>query len=414
MLKFRKSEGLRRGALVAGAADQAVVSLYSLVSLVIAARSLEPAQLGVFTSALVVYQVLIVVARALHGEPLVVLASDRGSAKSARKMLVASVFSSIPLSAIGALVFVASSSGLWRAIAVCFLFAPLIVGYDSLRYTFIATLTTQRLLAMDSLVVLTQTLVLLLVFSQGDDVVTALMAISGVYLVPLLVALVRSGGIGREALSWYSDSKRYGLSFFTESIWGALLQWALVFAIAQFAGLAEAAAFRSIVVIYGVTNVVTNFLRSTVLAAIVKRGRLYLSMAARDGGIMVAMIGLTITASCLVLLSLSPSFGAVLLGATWPLAVPYILIGAFTRFSAAVESVPGVLLRAARATWSVVRLRVAVGLASLCVCPLATALWGVNGAFYSMATMSWVLSLSLSILLIARLKRQKVENSDMF
>ncbi|OCW84609.1 hypothetical protein A8M60_09765 [Nocardia farcinica] len=196
------------------------------------------------------------------------------------------------------------------------------------------------------------------------------------------------------------------MSFFAESIWGALLQWILVFAIAHYAGLAEAAAFRSIVVIYGVTNVVTNFLRSTVLSFIVNRGRVTATRALRDAGIMVSAIAVTIGVSALVLLSISDSIGVFFLGDTWPLAAPYIALGALTRLSAAIEAVPGVLLRAARVTWAVVRVRVIVGVVSLGVCSWATWMWSVEGAFYSMALMSWVLTISLAALLVVRLRRE--------
>lgn len=394
----------RGRALVAGAADQAVVSFYGLATLIIAARNLAPVELGVFTSALVFYQVLIVVSRALNGEPLVVLAGD-GDMGNRSRMLIASVLAALPLSAVGSIAFVLSESVFWRAILICLICAPLIVGYDALRYTLVAELRTQRLCILDALVVTFQILVLSVVLAYGDSVVLALLGISLVYSVPLIFALATARCPRTELFSWYSISKEYGLSFFTESIWGALLQWVLVFAIAHYAGLAEAAAFRSIVVIYGVTNLVTNFLRSTVLSVIVNRGRVTPARAVRDSVLMCAAIALTIGASALVLLSLPDSFGELLLGDTWALAAPYILLGALTRLSAALEAVPGVLLRAARVTWAVVRVRVVVGVVSLAVCSWATWLWNVDGAFYSMTLMSWMLILALSALLIVRLKR---------
>lgn len=403
MLEVRVKKSRRGRALIAGAADQAVVSFYSLAALVVAARHLAPEQLGVFTSAMVVYQVLIVVARSLNGEPLVVLISDSVGGDYERRALVGSVISSLPLSVLGGVLFVCADSSFWQAIAVCLMCAPMIVGYDTLRYRFIATLGTDRLLLMDVAVVFSQVAALSAILTLTDDSSLALLGISLVYLVPLSVSLCLYRVSIGHALSWYRTSREYGLSFFFESIWGAILQWVLVFAIAHYAGLAEAAAFRSVVVIYGVTNVVTNFLRSTVLSVIVSRGGLTTSVALRDGAIMSGLIALTIMVSALILVLMPDSVGRLLLGETWPLAAPYILIGALTRFSAAIEAVPGVLLRAARATWSVVRVRVVAGVLGLCVCPLATIVWGVYGAFYSMAVMSWVLSLMLAWLLVSRL-----------
>lgn len=416
--------GPRARAMVFGAGDQAVVSLASFLFLVIAARYLDTAELGLFAGAMVFYQALTAMARSVTGEPLVVLCGDKSGGSKGngdngnghngngdndidtgdlrRAVVWVSLIVPLILAVLGGIGFAVIDNRLVQICCLCLVVSPIILGYDTLRFVYISRLDTASLLLLDVVVAIAQLSLLAATLAGGGSADQAILVMFAAPVVPLVIHLIRGGLPLHPLRRWVTTARPYLGSFFYESVWGALLQWALVFVIAAVSGVADVAAFRSVIVIYGLTNVVTNYLRSVVLSHIVTRGRLTRADIGTDTIGMTATIAVTIGTSMLILLMLPDSLGRALLGDTWAHAAPFILIGGLARFSAAMEAVPGVLVRAARQTWSVVRVRTMVGALALIVCPLGAWLGSVTGAFVAMIVMSWVLIASLFALLFSR------------
>ncbi|GAC68477.1 hypothetical protein [Gordonia soli] len=393
-----RGKGVR---LVYGAVDQSIVSFTSFVLLIVGAQFLAPVDLGVLATAMVFYQVMIAVARAVTGEPLLVLrwTDPAREADVRRSMMGASLLGSLPIAGVGAVMLMTASNSLVEAVGVCLAFAPVILAYDALRFDYISRLENRALSGIDGGVALCQCIGMAIALHFGSAPPLALAIALAPQSVPLAIYFTRSRPRRTDLRTWFTAARRYAPSFLYESVWGALLQWFLVFFVVIFAGLAEAAAFRAIVVVFGVTNVVTNYLRSTALSHITRRGELTAHSARLDAVWMAMAITLTVGASMVALLAIPDSWGHRILGDTWSMATEFVVVGALARVSAAFEAIPGVLLRAVRETWSVVCVRTAVGLAALVVCPLTVAIGGVAMGFVSLAVMSWVLTLSLSVLL---------------
>ena len=393
-----------------GILDQAVLSLSSVVFLVIAANVYSPGALGVFTAATLLYQMATVVLRAFSGEVLLVL--DRGSeleAKAdARWCVQFSATVSLMFVPVGVfLLFV--GGGISTGVGACLCILPGIAVQDTLRHVLIRDGRISEAFRLDLMVVGTQVALLVLVVAAGLPPWAAILALG---VSPTVFGVVRAWRLGgRPSLHgskmWRKQSKRFGNTFGFESIWGAFVQWATLLATIHWGSLADSAAFRSVIVLFGVTNVVTNFLRSTFLSHVVRQGALSGRLVVKNSIFMFVLIGVTVGSSLFVLSVIPDRWGSALLGDTWPVASGYLVVGAVARFAAASESVPGVLLRALKVTWSAARVRSAVGIATIVVAPVSVAVGGVIGGFIGLTCMSLVLVVLLFCLVGVSLRDKK-------
>ena len=399
-----------RRTLALGFVDQAVVAFGSLALLVLAARMFGSDDLGVFVSALTTAQIGVVIVRSLTGEVLLILDDDVYNSEvriESSFLQFCFVTSLVPVSVGVTLITLGSGPILVGFGAGLVLLLPFVLQ-DTLRYLLIRRGDVGELCLVDLCILVGQLIFITICTSRGLPVLGVIL-LAG--CVPAVIAIARLSkflhfDFVRGTFRWLRISFSYSGAFAVEAIIGALVQWLSMFSVAYFSSIEEAAAFRSVIVIFGITNVVLAFLRSSVLRYVVSGGRLTSVRAVRSAAALTGFVSLTIGASYLLLASLPNSVGESLLGPTWVSASALLAVGALSRFSAALATIPGVLLRAARVTWPATTVRLSVSALSLVSVPLAIYHSGAEGGFIAMAVFSLAMALALSALIPRSIRRQ--------
>ncbi|WP_152975354.1 hypothetical protein [Rhodococcus rhodochrous] len=394
--------------LVIGLANQGVVSLGSLLLLIVVARNYPSADVGTFSIGLLTVQVGIVVVRSFSGEALIVMESrgPNSVADDCRRCLQFSATTTLPVAAVGGvgLVF---CGGVVQAICAALVALPGVAVQDAVRHVLLRKGRLICASAIDTIVVSAQILLLFCCARvEIEPWVLVLMAAVPSYAV-VVGRLIRdrSGFSVEGAKLWRSRSKHLADGMAFEAILGALVQWLTVLAVARFGSLSDAAAFRAVITIYGITNVVTNFLRSHYLAYMARTIRFGSTELVRCSIEMSILTLVTVSVSYAVLSWIPDEVGFQLLGATWALAVPYLALGALSRLTAGITTVPTVILRVLRAPWRAAAARVVLGVVTLGVAPTAVLIGGAEGGFVALSVMSVVLALALSYLALAEFRR---------
>lgn len=396
--------------LLVGFVNQGVISLGTLLMLVFAARGYSSEALGLFSVGVLTYQILIVIFRALTGETLIVLprAGRREEKELAARCL--QFAGTAPLALIVPGVFgLLLASGVWQVVCAALLIVPGLALQDALRHVYLRRKQVGVACAVDVLVVAAQLGIVW--FGAGQDVPPwSLILLLGVptFLIGYFRSFLDRAGVSvRGSREWRRSSRELGDGFVFEAGLGAFVQWLTLLSVAHFGSLPEAGAFRAVITIYGVTNVVTNFLRSHYLAQLAHGGELDRARMRRSTVEMVALTGGTVLFSYGVLELLPESLGEKLLGETWTLAVPYLLLGAINRFAAGLTSVPAVFLRVLRMPWDAARTRILISVVTLIAAPLSVAVGGATAAFVTMSIMSLVMVLALSRVIVRGRKKRE-------
>ncbi|QPG47452.1 MULTISPECIES: hypothetical protein [unclassified Rhodococcus (in: high G+C Gram-positive bacteria)] len=398
----------RTGQLAIGLVNQCLVSLGSLVLLIVAARSFPSAELGTFSIGLLTVQVGIVVVRSFSGEALIVMEarSPGDIADDCRYCLQFSATTCIPIAALGIL-GVVFGDGVVQAVCAAFITLPGVAVQDALRHVLLRRGKVGTASAIDAVVVFAQVVLLAFGVNAGMQpwILVLLIGVPAYVVVVIRSLRDRSGFSLEGSRRWRSRSKHLADGMAFEAILGALVQWLTLLAVAHFASLAEAAAFRAVITIYGVTNVVTNFLRSHYLAYMARSIRVGARELVCSSVEMSVLTVVTVLVSFGVLSWLPDDIGYQLLGATWALAVPYIGLGALSRLSAGLTTVPTVILRVLRAPWRAATARVVLSIVTLAVAPAAVVTGGAEAGFAALSVMSLVMVLVLSVLACGEFRR---------
>jgi O-antigen/teichoic acid export membrane protein len=321
-----------------GVGDQAVSSLTNFALLVVAARSLDPAEFGALAIALAAYGIALGITRALCGEPLAVCysaTSVQRVSSEARGALATAAAAGVTCGCVSALVGVVLGGALGTALIVLAVVIPGLVIQDTWRFAFFAMGRARAACANDVVWLLALGLLLVAVGSRSLTAVLLAWGLGGSIAAIVAIAQARfvpdprriGGWLRRHAHLW----PRYVMEFLTVTAgWQAAL-----LGLGVIAGLAAVGALRAGQVLLGPLNVA--FL-AVPLVAVPESARLWRAgrgSPARHG----AWVSATLASLALVwglLVALIPDeVGQDLLGASWtaarsllaPLVVVMVLMG---------------------------------------------------------------------------------------
>lgn len=195
---------------------------------------------------------------------------------------------------------------------------------------------------------------------------------------------------------------------------GALAGYTVVVILAVFVSPAEVAAFRATLIVYGVANLVINFLRTQVLR------ELHLDMLdtvgrlSRTSAKLSIPVAATIVAMLSVLLLLPQQIGEIILQDTWLLVSALLIPGAINRFAAGLSIVPTITLRIQGITWRATMIKIGILFVSLIIGPIGAIYAGAAGALIADAiayalTAGFLFALSVRQVRKARLIREHEE-----
>jgi len=166
----------------------------------------------------------------------------------------------------------------------------------------------------------------------------------------------------------------------------------------------EVAAYRATVVVFGVSSLVLNFLRTQVLRELrvdmidSVNGVLRISMR-----LLVPVI-VTIVGMLGALLVMPEWMGNALMRDTWILVGALIIPGAISRLFAGFSTIPTITLRVQGVTWKATVIKICVLSSSLIIGPAAALYAGAAGALYADALAYGLTSILLFALSIRRAK----------
>ncbi|MBM4724617.1 hypothetical protein GS439_21645 [Rhodococcus hoagii] len=400
----------RTARLVVGFINQGVVSLGSLLVLIFAARGYSSSTLGVFTIGAATYQVIVVVSRSLTGEALLVLkpGSEVEESRLRRNCLSYAVTVPLGLGIVGA-VGCSLFSGAAQAVAAALAVSPALIVQDTLRHVLLREKRLLASCAADCIVVGSQVAIVAYGAAQGFDPWLLLILLGApAAVVGYGRAFFSGAGFSiRESRDWRRSSRYLSGGLVFEATLGALVQWLTLMSVAHFGSLAEAAAFRAVMSIYGATNLVTSYLRSHYLAQLVEHGLSSVRDIWKSVLEMVALSFATVFGMYFALMVLPDSVGVELLGETWIAAAPLFALGAINRFCAASTTIPAVLLRALQAPWRAAKTRVVLGMLNIVAAPIAIAFGGARLGFVVLSVMSVLMTV-----LLLRICRQEFVKVD--
>lgn len=406
--------GSAKGRLFLGLIDQGIVSANGLLTFVIAAQFLLPTELGHYSFGLATCLLIVSLSRAICGEPLLVRSvgphQGRPSiARDTRAMLgltvVIGLASAVLCSAIGLGGYAVgiAGDGISRPFVAAAVAAPGLVLQDSLRYCFIAQKKTGALVINDTL-----TLVLGAAAVASAGLVTsdssAMLAAWGLAsLVIGLGTLICTATLPslKNSGTWLKATWRSSSAYFTENAMGALASYTIVVILAVFVAPAEVAAYRATLLVYGVANLVINFMRTQILRELRPSMLDTVRGLSQTSGKLVLPVVFTIVVMLGALLLMPQELGELLLQDTWLLVSALIIPGALNRLAAGLSIVPTITLRIQGIAWRATIIKMVVLAISLVLGPLGALYAGAAGALVADA-ICYALTAGLLFLLSVR------------
>ncbi|MUK02263.1 hypothetical protein GM708_10195 [Vibrio cholerae] len=279
-------------------------------------------------------------------------------------------------------------------VAAC---VPVFVLADLVRYYLIGTRRDMRLLVFDVVYVCANVIVIYLSadITNQPDKTFWWWAATAFFVTTIGIVWCGCFPTFKRSAGWARDHWSSGSAFTVEATLGAALGYLIVLILAIFSTEQDVAAFRTAVAIFGLSSLVINFLRTTVLREFSSS-----SLSGTVEGQVGKMLLLTLIAvsfSYVLLTSLPENIGRGLFGETWVFVAPLFLVAAVNRFAASMSTIPSVLLRALGVSWRVTRLRMWVALVSLGLGPVGAYYAGAAGAFVAEAVAYAILTFALVV-----------------
>lgn len=392
---------------VAGLGAQVFSSLNSFLIIIISARFLELGVHGHFVFGVALCQIVLSLVRALCGETVVVL-STRGDDTTDD----AAFSSAIVASAIGGVVCLLTAI-VWAEyrsalIATAFVGIP-VCAMDVLRYCAIAEKRSELLLFSDFLVFVGTT-VGLLVVGQVAASPSAFLAVWGVSCLLVSMLLVWQLDIRpvsfRATLDWLAINFPRSSAFFAEAALGATAGVAILAVMAIVTDSEQVSIFRTALTIMGVTSLINNFMRSTVLRELspdLLRNKTYVIRVFFG---MTAVVTLVIVVFGLCIWLAPNSLTAAIFGANFVAIVPVLLPAIIHRVCASCSTIPTIFLRAQGITWQATRFRFVVVAIGIIVGPFGAYLGGAHGALIGDMITYLTLFVGLSALVMYTANKQ--------
>lgn len=392
---------------VAGLGAQVFSSLNSFLIIIISARFLELGVHGHFVFGVALCQIVLSLVRALCGETVVVL-STRGDDTTDD----AAFSSAIVASAVGGVVCLLTAI-FWAEyrsalIATAFVGIP-VCAMDVLRYCAIAEKRSELLLFSDFLVFVGTT-VGLLVVGQVAASPSAFLAVWGVSCLLVSILLVWQLDIRlvsfRATLDWLAINFPRSSAFFAEAALGATAGVAILAVMAIVTDSEQVSIFRTALTIMGVTSLINNFMRSTVLRELspdLLRNKTYVIRVFFG---MTAVVTLVIVVFGLCIWLAPNSLTAAIFGANFVAIVPVLLPAIIHRVCASCSTIPTIFLRAQGITWQATRFRFVVVAIGIIVGPFGAYLGGAHGALIGDMITYLTLFVGLSALVMYTANKQ--------
>ncbi|MHA6797148.1 hypothetical protein ACVGVM_27085 [Pseudonocardia bannensis] len=252
-----------------------------------------------------------------------------------------------------------------------------------------------------------QPVLILVAGAMSGEAYAAVIAAAGVVaslvLAAIAVRLVRidlAGGI-----RWLHLHSSMGSAYFLEVLSGALSGYSLMVFLDIFSGPVAVAAYRATVSLYGLTSILINFARVTILRDLVARVNMganwsVVRTSAQLG--LFFLVGVSITFCSL--LAVPNEVGSRLLGDVWWSVQPLLLLGALSRLAASFSVIPTIVLRASGVTWRATWIRVVIGVVGMASAPFAVITGGAGGAFILESAVYLCLAIVLGIVLVRSLR----------
>lgn len=405
---MRKLLGLSNA--LAGLLAQVFSSLNSFLLIIVTAWYLTLGAHGYFVFGVAICQIILSLVRALCGETLIVL-STRG--KDSKAELNAGLSAAGMAALIGALICVVLGL-IWQeyqqillvtaavAIPVCIM--------DVVRYCAISLKRSYVLLTGDFLTCIGTISGLLIVgkYSQQPEAFLTVWGLAcaivaafvGIWLQLRIVSI-------RKAWLWLKQNFSRSSAFFAEAALGATAGTAILAVMALAIDSEQISIFRTALTIMGITGLINNFLRSTILRELSPEKLEDTHYLYRTFALMIAAVSIVIIVFGLCIWLAPIPLTAMIFGDNFVEILPVLLFAVMHRIFASCSTIPTIFLRAQGITWSATRLRFIIVALGIIIGPLAAYFGGAQGAILGDMFTYFCLFIGLSILVIRTANTRK-------
>ncbi|MDO4685799.1 MAG: hypothetical protein Q4A92_04560 [Corynebacterium sp.] len=381
---------------------QVCSSLNSFAIIILSGWYLGLADHGYFVFGVALCQVVLSLVRALCGETFIVLATRGTDLQAVLNSAVTAAMYCAVIGGVACLGFglvwpeyrdalVASAV---VVLAVCFM--------DAVRYGAIA-LKRSYLLFVGDLVGLVGTVIGFIVAGRFSTSPVVFLAVWGAMCCVVGVILALALGYRpvsiRVAGAWLKRNFARSSAFFAEAALGATAGTAILAVMAIVTSSEEISIFRTALTVMGITGLMNNFLRSTVLRELSPEriaDRRYLLGAFCA---MVAAVSVVVVVFGGMIWLLPTNISVAVFGANFLAVLPVLLPAIIHRLCSSCSTIPTIFLRAQGVTWSATKIRIAVIVVGIIIGPLGAYIAGAQGAILGDMVTYLALFIGLTLLM---------------
>ncbi len=376
-----------------GISDQAVSAGSNLLVTILAARALSPDNFGLFALSFTVYGVVIALVRGIACDPLiarhagenpVTLRQEAGAAAATALMAAGAV------SAVTAGIALLASESARPSLLSLALILPGLALQDCVRFILVAQGETRKMFVNDLVWLVLEIPLMAGAIALGGGAGALVLAWGVAGTVAAGYGLHQSGNVlpaHRSVRDWLGRHRTLWPYFAAENllIQGTILVLALVVTLA--ADIGDVAAFRGAMLLYApLANLGRGVLTVLLPELARRRGDPRL---VRRAGVTIAWLLATLTLPWAAVMPLiSDSFGRQILGSTWPLAEPLLLLAAAPTAAALFSVGTAAALRALGAGRAGLAARALVSLVVLIGASIGGILDGAHGVMVALAVSS--------------------------
>lgn len=389
--------------------DQAVSSLTNLAATIVVARAVSGSLFGSFAIALVVYRLIVGIARALVAEPLAIRVSARpDQLPEVRAAAGAAVVCGMVSGVVVVVVGIGVDGPVGPVLIVTGVMMPALVLQDIWRFALFTVGEPQRAVVNDLVWAAIQVVFLVVVLSfTSGSIVLVVAAWGGGAVASALLGARQAGGTPAmgQAMGYLRRHLALGWRYTVEMLCTNGATQLTIIAVAFVVSTAGVGAVQGGATLFGPLTVV---LLGVMAAGIPEGSRLLARAPHRVApvlvGVSVAMVGLAASWG-VVLASLPPAWGRGLLGDTWPLAREVVL--PFTVATTGTAAASGAMLglRVLAAASATLTLRLVTGPVTVLVGVIGASAWGASGAVWGIALGTWMTAVG-SWYLLGRFRRE--------
>ena len=376
--------------------DQLLLSFSGVAVAILGLFAFSGSALGAFSTVVALGQFALAINRGITGEAHLVLHGDADGGLTVRAGMYLSLGVGVACAPfiLGLSVFTDLPT---EPAVVMAVLLPFVLSGDFLRYVLIARERSGVALAIDAATLLVQVVSVGLAYSFYASVSGLVSAWLTPYAVAGVGALIYATRTVERVPAGKSlgVARRYLTAYAYEAILGAASNYAALVGVLAFASLAATGIYRSILSIFGLTSLITNLLRTVVLAHLSRRYKGLPLPVRRLSLMLVGVITVASVAYASAVVGVLAVLGDRLMGSTAAALGALVLPAAVNRWMAAITAVPTVLGRLLRLRWESARVKIGVGLVSVVLAPLGAHFGGAAGALWAGTSASVVMALLL-------------------